>query len=131
MATLYGSIGRSVRIQKAEPGIADKVQDYLSRVAAHIPSEVVAVYLLGKAVAPDEPVLGIWGIVCWVIALALRWWGTQGQGKVLNVVMTTLAFPLWAMAIGGTILGFTLGEQISTLAVLAFAVVAGALYNNQ
>lgn len=131
MATLYGSIGKSVRVQKAEPSTADKVQDYLGRLAAHIPAEVVAVYLLGKAVAPDEPVLGIWGIVCWVIALGLRWWGTQGPGKVLNVVMTTLAFPLWAMAIGGTILGFTFGEQISILAALAFAVVAGALYNNQ
>ncbi len=35
------------------------------------------------------------------------------------------------MAVGGTILGFTFGEQISTLAALAFAVLAGALYNNQ
>ena len=35
------------------------------------------------------------------------------------------------MAMGGTILGFTFGEQIATLVVLAFAVVAGALYNNQ
>ncbi len=131
MATLYGSIGRSVRAQKAEPGAADKIQDYLSRLAAHIPSEVVAVYLLGKAVAPSEPVLGIWGVVCWAIAFGLRWWGTQGPGKVLNVVMTTLAFPLWVMAIGGTILGFTPGEQISILAALAFAVVAGALYNHQ
>lgn len=131
MATLYGSIGKSVRIQKAEPSTADKIQDYLSRVAAHIPAEVVAVYLLGKAIAPNEPVLGMWGIACWIIALVLRWWGTEGQGKVLNVVLTTLAFPLWTMAIGGTILGFTFGEQISTLAVLAFAVLAGALYNNQ
>lgn len=131
MATLYGSIGKSVKVQKAEPGTVDKIQDYLSRVAIHIPTEVVAVYLLGKAVAPNEPVLGIWGIACWVIAIALRWWGTQGQGKVRNVILAALAFPLWAMAVGGTILGFTFGEQISTLAVLAFAVVAGALYNNQ
>ncbi len=131
MATLYGSIGQAVRAQKAEPGTIDKIQDYLSRVAAHIPTEVVTVYLLGKAIAPNEPVLGIWGVICWAIALGLRWWGTQGPGKVLNVLLTTLAFPVWAMAVGGTILGFTLGEQISTLAVLAFAVVAGALYNNQ
>lgn len=131
MATLYGSIGKSVKAQRAEPDTADKVQDYLSRVAAHIPTEVLAVYLLGKAVAPQEPVLGIWAIVCWIIALVLRWWGTEGQGKVLNVVLTALAFPVWAMAVGGTILGYTFGEQISTLGVLAFAVLAGALYNNQ
>lgn len=131
MATLYRSIGKSVRAQKAEPSTAEKVQDYLSRVAAHIPTEVLAIYLLGKAVVPNEPVLGIWGIACWVIALVLRWWGTEGEGKVLNVILTALAFPIWAMAVGGTILGFTFGEQISTLVVLAFAVLAGALYNNQ
>ncbi|MGB9776992.1 MAG: hypothetical protein ACPLYD_09905 [Anaerolineae bacterium] len=131
MATLYGSIGKSVRAQRAEPSPADKVQDYLSRVAAHIPGEVITVYLLGKAMAPNEPVLGIWGVACWVIALVLRWWGTEGPGKVLNVVLTTLAFPIWTMAVGGTILGFTFGAQISTLVVLAFAVLAGALYNNQ
>jgi len=130
MATLYGSIGKSVRAQQAE-GVTNSVQDYLSRVAAHIPAEVITVYLLGKAVAPSEPVLGIWGVVCWVMALGLRWWGTQGPGKVLNVVLTTLAFPIWTMAMGGTILGFTFGEQIATLVVLVFAVVAGALYNNQ
>ncbi len=130
MATLYGSIGKSVRVQKVE-GVTSAIQDYLSRVAAHIPAEVITVYLLGKAVAPNEPTLGIWGVICWGMALGLRWWGTQGPGKVLNVVLTTLAFPIWAMVMGGTILGFTFGEQIATLGVLAFAVVAGALYNNQ
>ncbi len=130
MATLYGCIGKSVRVQKAE-GVTSAIQDYLSRLAAHIPAEVITVYLLGKAVAPNEPILGIWGVVCWVMAFGLRWWGTQGPGKVLNVVLTTLAFPIWAMVMGGTILGFTLGEQMATLVVLAFAVVAGALYNNQ
>jgi len=130
MATLYGSIGKSARAQRLG-GITDGIQDYLSRVAAHIPAEVITVYLLGKAVAPNEPILGIWGVVCWVMAFGLRWWGTQGPGKVLNVVLTTLAFPIWAMVMGGTILGFTFGEQIATLVVLAFAVVAGALYNNQ
>ncbi|MBO9371525.1 MAG: hypothetical protein J7575_10670 [Chloroflexi bacterium] len=130
MATLYGSIGKSVRAQRAE-NVAEGIQDYLGRVAAHIPAEVITVYLLGKTVAPNEPILGIWGVVCWVIAFGLRWWGTQGPGKVLNVVLTTLAFPIWAMVMGGTILGFTFGQPIATLVVLVFAVVAGALYNNQ
>lgn len=131
MATLYGSIGRSPQAWEGVRTTADKVKDYLSKVAAHIPTEVVSVYLLGKAIAPKEPVLGIWATVCWVIALILRWWGSKGEGKVLNIVLTTLAFPIWVMAIGGTILGFTFGEQISTLIVLAFAVLAGAIYNNK
>jgi len=50
MATLYGSIGKSVRAQRAE-NVAEGIQDYLGRVAAHIPAEVITVYLLGKTVA--------------------------------------------------------------------------------
>jgi hypothetical protein len=131
MATLYGSIGRSPQAWPAARSATDQVKDYLSKVAAHIPSEVVSIFLLGKAIAPGKNVLGIWAVVCWLIALVLRWLGTQGEGKLLNIVMTVLAFPVWVMAIGGTILGFTFGEQISALVVLAFAVLAGAIYNNK
>lgn len=131
MATLYGSIGRSPQAWDGVETTADKVKDYIGKVAAHIPSEVVSVYLLGKAIAPQEPTLGIWALICWGLALFLRWWGTQGEGKVLNFVLTILAFPIWVMAIGGTIIGFTFGEQISTLIVLAFTVLAGAIYNNK
>ena len=112
----------------------DKVKDYLGKVVEHIPSEVVSIFLLGKAMFPGDAgkaTLGIWAVVCWVLALIMRWFGTQGEGKTQNVVLTTLAFPIWVMAIGGTILGFTFGEQISALIVLAFSVLAGVLYNNK
>jgi|GEM_PF-1435859 len=131
MATLYGSIGRSTPRRDGVRTTTDQISDYLSKVAAHIPSEVVSIYLLGKAIVPKEPTLGIWALVCWGLAFFLRWWGTKGEGKVLNIILTGLAFPVWVMAIGGTLLGYTLGEQISTLIVLAFAVLAGAIYNNK
>ncbi|MBV6452277.1 MAG: hypothetical protein MHPDNHAH_03033 [Anaerolineales bacterium] len=134
MATLYGSIGRSPQPWAEVKSTADKVKDYLGKVAAHIPGEVVSIFLLGKAMFPGDDgkvTLGIWAVVCWILALIVRWVGTQGDGKILNVVLTTLAFPIWVMAIGGTILGFTFGEQISTLIVLAFSVLAGVLYNNK
>ncbi|RME90225.1 MAG: hypothetical protein D6770_02945 [Anaerolineae bacterium] len=132
MATLYGSIGGRSRekMMAAKPSTAEQVKGYLGKVAAHVPSEVITIYLLGKAIASgNKGMLGFWAVACWAIALFLRWFGTQGEGRMLNVLLTTLAFPIWVMAIGGTILGFTLGEQAATLAALAFAVVGGALYN--
>lgn len=130
MATLYGSIGKTVTPFRAA-GLPQQIQDFLGKVVVHIPGEVITIYLLGKSIISGEPILGIWGVVCWVLAAFLRWWGTQGEGRVLNVVMSVLAFPIWAMVMGGTILGFTFGEQIATLAALVFAVVGGALYNNK
>ena len=109
MAILYGSIGRLQQPGGEVQSTADKIKDYLSKVAAHIPSEVISIYLLGKSIAPEEPILGIWGMVCWALAILLRWWGTEGKGKALNVILTSLAFPIWVMAIGGTLLGFTFG----------------------
>ena len=134
MATLYGSIGRSPQPLADAQKTADRIKDYLGKVAAYVPGEVISVFLLGKAMFPGEAgkgTLGIWAVVCWVLALILRWLGTQGEGKILNVVLTVLAFPIWVMAVGGTILGFTFGEQIATLVVMAFSVLAGAIYNNK
>ncbi|MBN1559592.1 hypothetical protein JW998_05040 [candidate division KSB1 bacterium] len=131
MAILYGSIGRPSKPAEGNLSTADKIKDYLSKVAAHIPSEVISIYLLGKSIAPEEPILGIWAMVCWALAIFLRWWGTEGEGKIINVILTSVAFPIWVMAIGGTLLGFTFGVQISTLIVLVFAVLAGLLYNNE
>ncbi len=129
MASLYGSIGRE-RSMAASTGGADQIKDYISKVAAHVPSEIISVFVVGKAITTDQKLLGIWGLVCWVIALVMRWFGTQGNGKYLNVAMTFLAFPIWVMVMGGTILGFTFSVQVSALIALAFAVVAGFLYNN-
>ena len=134
MATLYGSIGRSPQPWAGVPTTAEKIKDYLGKVAAHIPGEVISIFLVGKAMFPGaagKATLGIWAVVCWILDLIVRWLGTQGEGKVQNIVLTILAFPIWVMAIGGTILGFTFGEQISTLIVLAFSVLAGAIYNNK
>jgi hypothetical protein len=134
MATLYGSIGRSPQPWANVKSTADQIKDYLGKVAAYVPGEVISIFLIGKAMFPGEEgkaTLGIWAVVCWILALILRWIGTQGEGKVLNIILTVLAFPIWVMAIGGTILGFSFGEQISTLIVLAFSVLAGAIYNNK
>lgn len=134
MATLYGSIGRSAQIRDDVRSTSDKVKEYIGKVTAHIPAEIVTIFLFGKGMFPGEEgktMLGIWAVVCWVLALIVRWFGTQGEGKIPNVALTALAFPIWVMAIGETILGFTFGEQSSALIVLVFSLIAGLIYNNK
>lgn len=103
-------------------------EDYLAKVVKTIPTEVVSIYLLGKVIGPDYEMR--WTLVCWVIVFALRWLATRGDGKVLNVTLAMIAFPLWVMATGGTIFGYAFPQQVTGLSVLAFSVLAGALYND-
>jgi hypothetical protein len=131
MATLYKTIGGTAgRLDRQTPPTAlEQFQDYLGKVAAHVPTEIISIYVLGKSLAPTFE--GVWAIICWALALFLRWKGTEGEGKTLNTILTLLAYPLWAMAMGGTILGYAFPEQVTGLAILVFAVLAGALYNNK
>jgi hypothetical protein len=131
MATLYGSIGRA-SVPRIDTTPSEKAADFLSKMAAYIPGEVISLFLVGRTIiGGNDSRIGIWGLICWLVALLARWFGTKGEGKIPNVILTFLAFPVWAMAIGGTILGFTLGEQNATLAVMVFTVLAGFIYNNK
>lgn len=107
----------------------DQIKDYLGKVAAHVPTEIVSIYAMGKSFAPDYA--DWWTILCWVLSVIFRWVGTQGEGKVLNVILTTIAFPIWAIALGGTILGWAPPSQLTGLSVLGFSAIAGFLYNNK
>lgn len=143
MATLYARAAKPLKLMATgaektsqdlpvEPVITETVSGYVNKFMQYVPSEVISVYLLGKAMYPNGAnEVGVWAVICWVLAFAVRWFGTQGEGKIPNVVLTTLAFPLWVMAIGGTILGFTFGAQMSTLIVMAYSVLATAIYNNK
>jgi hypothetical protein len=131
MATLYGTIGGTTTITKSKSNW-DAIKDFLGRVAAHVPSEVIAIYMMGKSMGgswPDsEP---IWTLICWGLSIFLRWMGTDGEGKEMNVVLSALAFPIWAIAMGGTILGWVPPEPIPGWSILIFSVIAGALYNDK
>jgi hypothetical protein len=128
MATLYATIGGHGVLQKRDPW--DQVKDFLGKVAAHVPSEVLSIYAVGKAFGGAD-LVGIWTFICWLLCLAFRWFGTKGEGKVLNVILTTIAFPIWAMTQGGNILGWALPDNVVGLAILIFSAIAGFLHNNK
>lgn len=132
MATLYGSIGGPAVTTRRSTSGWDQIKDFLGKVAAHVPSEVIAIYTIGKTMSSGQGGLEpIWTLICWGLSIFLRWMGTDGEGKRMNVVLSAIAFPIWAVAMGGTILGWAPPEPIPGWAILIFSVIAGALYNDK
>jgi hypothetical protein len=82
-----------------------KGDDGLSRLVKLAPSEVMTVYLAGKAAFPkDIPMLGL---VMLIVCFLWRWWTTLDKDKPaqwLPVISATVSFALWVYASGGSIL---------------------------
>ena len=128
MATLYKNIGGG----GARAGVRttpDNIKEFLGNVAAHVPSEVVGVYVVGLTTAPAYATY--WTLFCWIGSVALRWFATNGPGKVQNIVLAAIAFPIWALALGGNLFGWAPEQQLVSLAVLGFSIIGGLLYNNK
>ncbi|MCZ2288150.1 MAG: hypothetical protein LC138_04895 [Anaerolineales bacterium] len=128
MATLYGHIG-GVPARAGVRAVSDNVKEFLGNVAAHVPAEVVGVYVVGLTTAPAYATY--WTLFCWIGSIALRWFATTGQGKVQNVILAAIAFPIWALALGGNLFGWAPEQQLVSLAVLGFSIIGGLLYNNK
>jgi hypothetical protein len=83
--------------------------DYFGRLAKYIPAEIVALYLAATDVVPAAELdrVKILCIIFWVclvltpiyLALTTRE-GAKGP-LWLQIVLATIAFPIWVLAIGG------------------------------
>jgi len=87
--------------------------DYLGRLLKYIPAEIVALYIAARGVVPQdaEPEV-LWAVAAaaWILVPIYLWIATKRGGKgplVLQIILGTLAFPVWVFAIGG--------EPVSTL----------------
>ncbi len=130
MATLYG-VGQTLVISNS----TDKLKDFLSKVALHVPAEVISIYALGKSLSASNPNMpwleGVWTLICLGLTIWLRWRNIEGSGKTTNVTLSAIAFPIWAFGLGGTLLGWAPPEPVPGLLILLFSAVAGALYDNK
>ena len=84
-----------------------KADDYLGRLVKYIPSEIVALYLAGTGVIPATDRLMAWIFfgVCLVgnpvyMTFATRDPAGGKRSLSLQVILASLAFPLWAFASG-------------------------------
>lgn len=97
-------------------GVNDQPADYLGRLVGYIPAEIVALYLAASGfteAAGNDRLMWLWivFIVCAVLTPIYFLFATRDKKKkkgplYLQVLLTTLAFPVWVFAIGGPFLAF-------------------------
>jgi hypothetical protein len=106
--------------------------DYLARLAKYIPAEVVALYVAMVAAVPDGHNSALWAIfVANAVLVPIYMWIVTsrdvGKGALwVQVVLATIAFPVWAFAMGGPFktLGWYEG-WMATLLLMFITVVFG------
>lgn len=84
------------------PGAKPAGDEYFTRLVKLVPSEIVALYLTFKEVA--AAFLDVWALICLVLLIIVRAWGTQESGvpvQKVAVVIAAVSFVLWVYATGG------------------------------
>ena len=103
---------------------------YMERLVKLVPSEVIGVFLAGKGYA--ESWIGIWAVICLVLVLISRIWGTYQKGKPIQwvgVAVSFVSFAIWIYAIGAHILNFVLSDNgIAYIAVLVWTFIVPYFY---
>lgn len=124
--------GAPVAARHAGGAPAPTADGYLSRLAKYIPAEIVGLYLFVTGVIPQtgsEPNwLALWVVfaACLVLTFVYMWHMTRQEGgKPLwpQIVLATIAFPIWVFAIGGPFKAFAWYESWIASIILAFATV--------
>jgi hypothetical protein len=115
---------------KGQGAAADDLGHWMDRLIKLVPSEIVAVYLAGKAYAIAWA--GVWSIICLILVLVVRIWGTRsgsGQPQWPAVAVAAISFVIWVYAMGGQFAGAVLGDPgIASAAVLIWTVLVPVFY---
>jgi len=115
---------------------------YLDRVAKYVPGEVLAFFIVinailnqvvqtsgtGAAMAglPVMAVAVIMLIVCTVLVPLFVWYVRQeGDAWVINAVVSTVAFPFWAYALGATAFAGHWDGNLAAIMLATVTVVSG------
>ena len=89
---------------------AGQPDDYFSRLLKYIPAEVVALYVSAGGVVPAEHpkrVTYLWAIFVFCAIATLVYMFVTARDEVTKkpiwkqIILATIAFPVWAYALGG------------------------------
>lgn len=107
-------------------------EGYLDRLIKYVPTEIVGLYLFlagiipAKTTGPDYGTLWIAFWVCLVLTFVYMWRATRspaGKPLWIQVVIATLAFPIWVAAIGGPFVSLSWYKGFYASGLLAVATV--------
>jgi hypothetical protein len=131
----------SRRIETGEPTLTRSAattatkDDYLGRLAKYIPAEVVGLYVAMVAAAPTtnphySTILWVIFFLNAVLVPIYMWIVTSREGKkplMLQIVLASLAFPVWAFAMGGPFTQFSWYQGWMASMLLMFVTVVFGL----
>jgi hypothetical protein len=115
---------------------------YLDRVAKYVPGEVLAFFIVINAILnqvvqsngtnasmaglPVMAVAVIMLIVCTILVPLFVWYVRQeGDAWVINAVVSTVAFPFWAYALGATAFAGHWDGNLAAIMLATVTVVSG------
>ena len=115
-------------------GGADVLKDRLEKVAKIIPGEIIAVYLFCIGLVPLIRAVflqpwfyyGIF-VVCLVLTpVYLNWQAEKGRPKMGHLIVSTLAFVLWAYAVSGAVMCPSIHDAaVASIFIGLFSLVSG------
>jgi hypothetical protein len=84
-------------------------EDYLGRVVKYIPAEIVTLYVSAIGIVPDTNLnrnTFLWGIFAFCavgtpVFMSLVTRDANKKPLLTQVILATVAFPIWAYALGG------------------------------
>ena len=132
---LLGGVDRNERSQTASDG-------YLERIAKYLPGEVLAFFIVINAILnqvvqaggkgalmagiPVMIVAQIALVVCTIMVPLFVWYVQEkGDAWVTNAVVSTLAFPFWAYALGATAFSDHWDGNLAAILLATVTVVSG------
>jgi hypothetical protein len=111
---------------------AGPADPWLARLVKLVPAEIVAVYLAGRPLA-QERYAGGWPLVCLVLVVIVRAWGTSDRRgpQWISVGISAVSFVLWVYAMGGRFLTLDVDVTLASLGVLVWTTLLPLLWRGE
>ena len=134
---MLGGVDKNERPQPAADG-------YLERIAKYFPGEVLAFFIVINAILnqvvqtsgkgalmagiPVMIVAQVAFVVCIILVPLFVWYVREkGDAWVINAVVSTVAFPFWAYALGATAFADHWDGNLAAIMLATFTVVSGLI----
>ena len=130
-APFAGFAPQAIVLPPTPPALPEEGDPYITRLVKLVPSEIVGLYLMVREEATAW--LGRRALVCLVVLLIVRSFGTQRQGKPVQVgavLIAAVSFVIWVYATGGYLGSWVLPPilGIRTAAVAVWTFIVPAVY---
>jgi len=112
------------------PTTSQNIQYYMERLIKLIPAEVLSLYLAGKVFLKSSQGIVIWALICLVLVIIVRIWGTKDTGKPvqwLAVIASAISFVIWFYVVSVNELKIP-EPGIASLAVLVWTFIVPMFY---